>query len=143
MGQDDNGLTPSAFPPAGAELRRLLMAKAWKRANDLPGKVLGDAMLFVNPPLNILLDLYVSHREGRAINVSSVCIGSGAPATTALRYISRLSEMGFVRKTEDLRDHRVHYVALTEAGLASVIRMLDMLADGDRRLGIDRMGFVQ
>ncbi|WP_404712023.1 hypothetical protein [Sphingomonas sp. MMS24-J13] len=98
---------PGDGAPPPIEARRLLLAKAWKRANEVPGKVFGDAMLFVNPPLNILLDLYISYREGQAINVSSVCLGSGAPATTGLRYIARLMEMGLLHKTEDARDHRV------------------------------------
>lgn len=125
------------------ETRRLLLAKAWKRSNDVPGKVFGDAMLFVNPPLNILLDLYISYREGQAINVSSVCLGSGAPPTTGLRYIARLMEMGLLRKTEDPRDHRVQYVALTPAGLALMAMTLDNVADGDRKLGLDRVRLVQ
>lgn len=125
------------------ETKRLLIAKAWKRANDLPGNVFGDTMLFVNPPLNILLDLYISHREARLINVSSVCVGSGAPATTALRYISRLSDLGFVRKSEDAKDHRVHYVDLTPEGLALTEQTLDLVAEGDRRLGIDRIRLIQ
>lgn len=128
---------------AAVETRRLLLAKAWKRSNDVPGKVFGDAMLFVNPPLNILLDLYISYREGQAINVSSVCLGSGAPATTGLRYIARLMEMGLLSKTEDPRDHRVQYVALTPAGLASTALMLDGVAEGDRKLGLDRFRLVQ
>jgi DNA-binding MarR family transcriptional regulator len=128
---------------AADEARRLLLAKAWKRSNDVPGKVFGDAMLFVNPPLNILLDLYISYREGHAINVSSVCLGSGAPPTTDLRYIARLMEMGLLRKTEDLRDHRVQYVALTSAGLALTARMLDGVAEADRKLGLDRVRLVR
>jgi hypothetical protein len=138
-----NDVLSNAPDSASAEARRLVLAKAWKRANDIPGRVFGDAMLFVNPPLNILLDLYISHREGQVINVSSVCLGSGAPATTALRYIARLIEMGAIRKTEDARDHRVQYVDLTSEGLTSVAQMLDAVADGDRKLGLDRIRLVQ
>jgi predicted transcriptional regulator len=133
---DSDGVTEAV------EARRLLLAKAWKRANDVPGRVFRDAMLFVNPPLNILLDLYISHREGQSINVSSVCLGSGAPATTGLRYISRLMEMGLLRKTEDARDHRVQYVALTPAGVILIAQTLDEVASGDRKLGLDRIRLV-
>lgn len=100
-------------------------------------------MLFVNPALNILLDLYISQREGRAVNVSSACIASGAPATTALRYITRLTHLGFVRKTEGKKDLRVYYVDLTPEGIALMEQALDATADGDRRLGIGRLHLVQ
>lgn len=139
----DTGVGASDGALAAVETRRLLMAKAWKRTNGIPGRVFGDAMLFVNPPLNILLDLYISHREGQAINVSNVCLGAGAPATTGLRYIARLMEMGLLRKSDDARDHRVQYVALTSAGLALMTLTLDGVADGDRKLGLDRMRVVQ
>ena len=129
--------------PVDIELKRLIVAKAWKRANELPGRIFGEPMLFVSPPLNILLDLYIARGEDQTINVSSVCIGSGAPATTALRYIARLMEMGFVHKSEDVRDHRVQYVGLTPEGLATMARTLDAVADSDRRLGIERLRFVQ
>ncbi len=124
------------------ETKRLVTAKAWRRASDVPGKIFSDPMLFVNPALNILLDLYISGREDRAVNVSSACIASGAPATTALRYITRLSQLGFVSKTEDKKDLRVCYVDLTAEGLALMEQVLDAAAEGDRRLGLGRLQLV-
>jgi hypothetical protein len=122
---------------------RLVTAKAWRRANDVPGKAFGDPTLFANPALNILLDLYISQQEGHAVNVSSACVASGAPATTALRYIARLSQIGLVRKAEDTRDHRVCYLALTPDGVTSMMHALDEAADSDRRLGLGRLGLIK
>jgi hypothetical protein len=129
--------------PSEIETRRLVTAKAWKRASDLPGKIFGDRMLFVNPAFNILLDLYISLREGQLVNVSSACIASGAPATTALRYISRLSQLEFVQKTEDKKDLRVCYVGLTAAGKVRIERALDAAVDSDKRLGLARLHLVK
>lgn len=129
--------------PEETDAKRLITAKAWKRANEVPGKVFGDPMLFVNPALNILLDLYICGREDRAVNVSSACIASGAPATTALRYITRLSQLGLVRKTEGKKDLRVYYVALTDEGVAMMEQALDAAVDSDRRLGLGRLHLVQ
>ena len=100
-------------------------------------------MLFVSPALNILLDLYISRREGRAVNVSSACIASGAPATTALRYITRLSHLGFVRKAEDKKDLRVWFVGLTPEGTVLMEHALDAAMDSDRRLGLGRLQLAQ
>ena len=66
MEHDHHGMRPS-----GIDDRRLVTAKAWRRANDVPGKAFGDPTLFANPALNILLDLYISAREAQPVNVSS------------------------------------------------------------------------
>jgi hypothetical protein len=135
---------PSANPAAeGIDDRRLITAKAWRRANDVPGKAFGDPTLFANPALNILLDLYISAREAQPVNVSSACVASGAPATTALRYIARLSQLGFVRKAEDTRDHRVAYLTLTQDGMEHMIGALDDAMESDRRLGLGRLGVLK
>jgi hypothetical protein len=142
VSKNSSGPTPDYVAADNAD-SRLVTAKAWRRANDVPGKAFGDPTLFVNPALNILLDLYISQQDGHAVNVSNACVASGAPATTALRYIARLSQIGLVQKTEDTRDHRVCYLALTPFGLDNVVRALDDAMESDRRLGLGRLGFVK
>jgi hypothetical protein len=122
---------------------RLLTAKAWRRANDLPREVFDDQTFFNNPALNILLDLYVGYHEKVAINVSSACFASSAPPTTALRYITRLVQLGFVQRSNAERDQRVNLLSLTNDGIVRMDRLLDSVGASDRRLGIGRLGPVQ
>jgi DNA-binding MarR family transcriptional regulator len=115
---------------------RILIAKAWRRANDFPREMFCDATLFSNPALNILLDLYIAHHEQVAINVSSACFASSAPPTTALRYITRLVQLGFVERSSDQRDQRVNLLSLTHEGISRMVRLLDDVCDSNRRLNI-------
>ncbi|WP_404712022.1 hypothetical protein [Sphingomonas sp. MMS24-J13] len=138
---DNHAPQASGAVASDIETRRLVTAKAWKRAGELPGKFFDDPMLFVNPALNILLDLYISFRENREVNVSSACIASGAPATTALRYITRLLHLGLVQKTDDKKDLRVCYVDLTVTGKVRMEQSLDAAVDSDKRLGLARLRF--
>jgi hypothetical protein len=122
---------------------RLLMAKAWRRANELPREVFGDQTMFGNPALNILLDLYIGYHEKVAINVSSACFASSAPPTTALRYITRLVQLGFVQRSNDQRDQRVNLLSLTNDGIGRMDGLLDNVGASDRRLGIGRLSPVE
>jgi DNA-binding MarR family transcriptional regulator len=48
--------------------------------------------------------------------VTSICLASGVPATTALRRLDELLEMGLVRRIKDENDARRVLVALTPEG---------------------------
>jgi DNA-binding MarR family transcriptional regulator len=72
--------------------------------------------LFGEPAWDILLDLYISNGMDRKISVSSLCVASMVPPTTALRYISMLEDNGMLRKVPAESDRRVSLVELTEEG---------------------------
>lgn len=73
--------------------------------------------LFADPCWDMLLDLYVSRSKGlRPVSVSSLCIASAVPATTALRWINALVQEGLVARQPDLRDKRRVLVSLTDEG---------------------------
>lgn len=78
------------------------------------------AALLGEPVYDILLDLYVAHAAGRRISVTSACIASGVPPTTALRTIERLVASGAVRRYPDEEDRRRSLLALSE-GMAGLI----------------------
>jgi DNA-binding MarR family transcriptional regulator len=61
------------------------------------------------PQWRMLLDLCVN---GPA-SVTSLCLASGAPPTTALRHLGELEADGFVARSDDPRDARRHYLDLT------------------------------
>ncbi|MBB6503189.1 DNA-binding MarR family transcriptional regulator [Sphingomonas endophytica] len=74
-----------------------------------------DACLLGEPAWDILLDLYV-HPATKPVSISSACIASGVPGTTALRWIDHLRRRGLVRRFADPTDKRRNFVALAPRG---------------------------
>lgn len=75
-----------------------------------------QAGLFSDPAWEMMLDLAVAEASGRPISVTSLCIASGAPTTTALRRIDDLKDAGLIDRTPDPRDKRRILVQLTQPG---------------------------
>jgi DNA-binding MarR family transcriptional regulator len=118
-------MAPQASWIAGNSDSRTHAARAWTRIRRMREKVLG-ADLFADPAWDMLLDLYVEHKAGRCPSVSSLCIASQVPVTTALRWISKLEHDGLVTRSHDPKDGRRIYVHLT----ASTIEALERVIDG-------------
>lgn len=75
----------------------------------------------------MLLDLFAN--EGRKkISVSSACIASGHPGSTALRWIKHLVEIDMLTKEPDGTDGRRIYVDLTPKGREAVLSYLRIAA---------------
>lgn len=70
--------------------------------------------MFGEASWDILLDLYYAHLNGKVITVSSACIASAVPGTTALRHLQSLQEHGYIRRYKDLSDSRKIIIQLTE-----------------------------
>ena len=83
------------------------------RARRLRNQFFG-AGLFADPAWDILLDLMGARIEGRSVAVSSLCIAAAVPATTALRWIKQLTELGLLRRVADPLDGRRVFIELTE-----------------------------
>lgn len=75
-----------------------------------------DRGLFADPVWDMLLDLWVARASGRLVSVSSLCIASAVPPTTALRWIERLASDGYVLRSSDPRDSRRRHVSLSPHG---------------------------
>lgn len=73
--------------------------------------------LFGEPAWDMLLDLYGAHVKGQLVSVSSACIASAGPATTALRWLGTLQQAGLVERTSDPQDQRRVLVRLTRKGI--------------------------
>jgi hypothetical protein len=112
----------------------LVRARAWLKANQAPAKAFPQLDLVANPAWNILLDLYIALIENRHISVSSACIGSGAPSTTALRYISALTEAGLIARIEDIHDKRRVFLQLTLQGRFGVQCAIDAASKAEKTL---------
>jgi len=76
-------------------------------------EIFGDETLFGEPAWDILLDLFVAGEKGKRVAVTSACIGSGVPSTTALRWLNVLEMRNLVEREEDLQDARRSFVRLT------------------------------
>lgn len=88
--------------------------------------------LFADPVWDMLLDLAAARAEHRLVSVTSLCIASGVPSTTALRYIGVLEELGLIERTADARDRRRRFVALSRKGALAMARYF---ADVARQAG--------
>lgn len=79
-----------------------------------------DGELFADPAWDILLDLTAARAEHSRVSVTSLCIASGVPPTTALRWIGQMTQSGLLERVEDETDRRRAFVALS-AGAADAM----------------------
>jgi DNA-binding MarR family transcriptional regulator len=89
------------------QLAQSLLRERLGRQKHLKAIELGE------PQWDMALDLYVSKGLGKRITVSSLCLASGVPATTALRHISSMVSAGIVLRQKDKRDARLIYISLS------------------------------
>lgn len=86
-----------------------------------------DAGLFADPAWDILLDLTAAWTEGRRVSVTSLCIAAAVPATTALRWIAQMTEMGILSRQQDEADRRRAFVGLSDAAANAMARYFEEL----------------
>ncbi|MEN9924708.1 MAG: hypothetical protein RL268_834 [Pseudomonadota bacterium] len=84
-----------------------------------------DQDLFADPAWDMLLDLTAARAEHLRVSVTSLCIASGVPTTTALRWIKLLEQAGLVKRIEDDTDRRRAFVTLTERGADAMARFFE------------------
>lgn len=81
--------------------------------------------LFSDPAWDMLLDLTYARLAGKRVSVSSLCIASRVPATTALRRIGDLVSQGLATRARDEADGRRVFVELTEDGFSRMLAYID------------------
>jgi hypothetical protein len=69
--------------------------------------------IFGEPAWDIVIDLFLSHLMHKNISVSSACLASNVPPTTALRHIVRLESRGMIMRVGDETDQRRVWLKLT------------------------------
>jgi len=82
---------------------------------------------------DILLELYDAEFRGRAESVSSLCIASGVPSTTALRWIGTLEEKGLLSRKRDPHDARRIFVTLTDTAREAMQQLFSTAESASRR----------
>jgi hypothetical protein len=93
-----------------------------------------DGDLFGDPAWDMLLDLTAARAEHTRVSVTSLCIASGVPPTTALRWIGQMTEVGMFQRIEDEADRRRAFVALTDKAADAMARFFAELGTGGSRL---------
>ena len=92
-----------------------------------------DSELFADPAWDMLLDLYAARLDQHRVAVSSLCIASAVPATTALRWIKTLTDRGlFVRRADPTDGRRVFIELADDAAnaMAAYFVELERMAGG-------------
>jgi len=78
--------------------------------------------LFADPAWDILLDLTAARAEHARVSVTSLCIASGVPPTTALRWIGQMTCVGLLERVEDETDRRRAFIALSDGAAEGMAR---------------------
>lgn len=73
-----------------------------------------DQAILREPAWDILLDLFIAKIAGLSISISSSCIASHVPTTTALRWLEVLENRGWIVRRSDVKDGRRTWVELSE-----------------------------
>jgi DNA-binding transcriptional ArsR family regulator len=108
-------------------IRRLI------RQRQLRGRFF-DAALFADPAWDMLLDLAAARVEHKRVSVTSLCIASGVPPTTALRWIGQLTGAGLLERVQDESDRRRAFLALTDEAAEAMARYFATIGQGAARL---------
>ena len=93
-----------------------------------------DGDLFADPAWDMLLDLTAARAEHSRVSVTSLCIASSVPPTTALRWIGQMTEAGLFERVEDDTDRRRAFIALTDKAADGMARFFAELGKGAAQL---------
>ncbi|WP_159351522.1 helix-turn-helix domain-containing protein [Roseomonas harenae] len=117
----ENAAAQSTQLPAtldAAALKRMLRFRANRRRRNALSE------FFDWPTWDMLLDLAAERAEGGHVSVSSVCISSGAPQSTALRKLAALESAKLVERYFHGKDRRRVCIRLTEQAAEMVASAL-------------------
>ena len=81
-----------------------------------------DSELFADPAWDMLLDLTAARVERTRVSGTSLCIASGGPPTTALRWITQLVDAGLLERQQDEVERRRAFIALTDKAAEAMAR---------------------
>lgn len=82
---------------------------------------------FGEPAWDIILDLTLAWFEGKTVAVSSLCIASGVPISTAMRWINEMIEVGLIDRWIDPTDGRRNLMQVSPTTRDAMLRYLAAL----------------
>lgn len=100
--------SPTTLPIASEHLPALVRLEI--ELLRLRRKLIGDEQ--GDPVWAMVLELCAARLEERELSVTSLCLASGLPVTTALRRLDELENDGRIRRNPDRTDRRRVFVAL-------------------------------
>lgn len=125
----EGGIAPEIRPalPDSRLIRRII------RQRQLRARFFA-ADFFADPAWDILLDLTAARTEQGRVSVTSLCIASGVPPTTALRWIAQMTDAGLLQRVEDENDRRRAFITLTDKAADAMARFFAALGEGAQQL---------
>ncbi|WP_091143540.1 MarR family winged helix-turn-helix transcriptional regulator [Novosphingobium sp. CF614] len=69
--------------------------------------------IFSDPAWDILLDIYISEKAGKAASVASTCAAARVPVSTGSRWITILVQNGYVARLDDPANAESALLSLT------------------------------
>lgn len=124
---------PKAAPPLDAPTpTKLAVFARYLLACRRQRDSLFSAIEFGEPAWDMMLDLYAASVERRQVSVTSLCVAAAVPPTTALRWLSLLTDAGHLVRSRDRDDGRRSYIRLSPAAF----QMMEALLTNMRRRAI-------
>lgn len=84
-----------------------------------------DPTLLGEPGYDILIAIFIADAERRPLRVADLAVVAGVPASTALRWVRTLEELGLVIQIERYPHIDEQFVELRPEGLKQMSRHLD------------------
>ena len=85
------------------------------------------ADIFADPAWDIILDLYIHNSKHQDVCVTSACAAAMVPITTALRYITVLSDRGMIERSKNQKDGRSYLLRLSPKAIHIIEELLTEL----------------
>lgn len=107
--------SPDSDPRWGDGDAAVANARATARRMLLRRQLIGAEELFGDPAWEMLIDLFIHEAEGKPLSISSLCVTSSIPMSSALRLVQKLCDAGILLRMPDLMDGRRSFIRLAPA----------------------------
>ena len=107
----------------------IVLARRLKSARDGRSRLFQQD-LFGEPAWDMMLALYIARGEGYRLSISELSHRSGVSATTALRWINIIIDLGLARRIPNTLDARSAFIESTDLLSARMDEYLRGLLDG-------------
>lgn len=118
--EDSNRQTANDFLALPEDLAFHLWAKTEYHERMMRRDTFEQSYIMGEPAWDILLDLCVAEIERRQVSVTSACIASGVPVTTALRWLALLEQDALIERKADPLDKRRTMVRISKKAFAQL-----------------------